>query len=157
MCLTLGVWVIDVRCIYYIIILYLILLLLFIIHIIPYTILSSSSILLPFLSSSPLLFCSSLLFFSSSSPHSFYTCRHLHILIYIILLSPIPNLASVPLPFLIIPILILILHSQNTCRHLHILIYIPPQSDNLTPHVLSEWMVEVCRFEYLGIRFRVLV
>ena len=26
---------------------------------------------------------------------------------------------------------------------------IPPTI--LTPHVLSEWMVEVCRFEYLGI------
>ena len=25
----------------------------------------------------------------------------------------------------------------------------------LTPHVLSEWMVEVCRFEYLGIVFEV--
>ena len=26
-------------------------------------------------------------------------------------------------------------------------------SNNLTPHVLSEWMVEVCRFEVCGVRF----
>jgi hypothetical protein len=44
-------------------------------------------------------------------PHSFYTCRYLHILIYIILWSS--------LPILLLP-------------------------KYLTPHVLSEWMVEVC-------------
>ena len=46
-------------------------------------------------------------------------------------------------------------HSQNTCRYLHILIYILPiilsSSDNLTPHKLTEWMVEVCRFEVCGV------
>ena len=35
-------------------------------------------------------------------------------------------------------------HSFYTCRVFHNLIYILPTSDNLTPHVLSEWMVEVC-------------
>ena len=42
-------------------------------------------------------------------------------------------------------------HSFYTCRYLHILIYIlqdifsliPSPINNLTPHVLSEWMVEV--------------
>ena len=43
------------------------------------------------------------------------------------------------------------------CRWLVILIYIPDSSsfNNSTPHVLSEWMVEVCRFEYLGILFEI--
>ena len=35
-------------------------------------------------------------------------------------------------------------HSKYTCRYLRNLIYIQSVSDNLTPHVLSEWMVEVC-------------
>ena len=35
-------------------------------------------------------------------------------------------------------------HSKYTCRHLLTFIYIPSVSDVLTPHVLSEWMVEVC-------------
>ena len=44
-------------------------------------------------------------------------------------------------------------HSFYTCRYLHILIYIPDSSkNNLTPHVLSEWMVEVCRFDKCGVR-----
>ena len=47
-------------------------------------------------------------------------------------------------------------HSKYTCRHLDILIYIPSVSDNLTPHVLSEWMVEVCRFYKCGILLDVL-
>ena len=34
-------------------------------------------------------------------------------------------------------------HSRNTCRHLDPLIYILSVFNNLTPHVLSEWMVEV--------------
>ena len=41
-------------------------------------------------------------------------------------------------------------HSINTCRWLVILIYIilwDSLDDKLTPHVLSEWMVEVCRFD----------
>ena len=40
-------------------------------------------------------------------------------------------------------------YSFYTCRYLHILTYTLPDSskNNLTPHVLSEWMVEVCRFE----------
>ena len=44
-------------------------------------------------------------------------------------------------------------HSKYTCRHLHTLIYIQSSSTILTPHVLSEWMVEVCRFEVCGVRF----
>ena len=45
-----------------------------------------------------------------------------------------------------------LIHSKYTCRYLDPLIYILflPRII-LTPHVLSEWMVEVCRFEYLGI------
>ena len=63
--------------------------------------------------------------FPSSPPHSFYTCRVFHLLIYIHLSSHLS-------------------HSFYTCRVLHTVIYI---LDNSTPHVLSEWMVEVCRFD----------
>jgi hypothetical protein len=46
-------------------------------------------------------------------------------------------------------------YSFYTCRYLHILIYILSLKNNLTPHVLSEWMVEVCRFEvyWVGLCF----
>jgi hypothetical protein len=131
--------VIDIRCyivynyyiIYYTIILYIILyssLLLFFSY--PFPIFlnhlpsfpPSSDLFLP----NPLILSSSLLF----PPQSFYTCRYLHILIYIILPSQ---------PF-------------YTCRYLDTHIYIqsflsqssiPIPINNSTPHVLSEWMVEV--------------
>ena len=72
--------------------------------------------------------------------------------------SPSPSSdLSPPLPNLLSSLLFLFLsfqsispslhpnlsHSFYTCRELHILIYIPSVSNNLTPHVLSEWMVEV--------------
>ena len=46
-------------------------------------------------------------------------------------------------------------HSKYTCRHLDILIYIQSISFTgiLTPHVLSEWMVEVCGAYLCGVRF----
>ena len=122
--------------------------------------------------SSPLLLYSSfpsypqpsLLFFprpSCPSQYSFYTCRYLDTHIYI--LSSFPS-QSPPHLFLSIPLFPIFNHSSSfsplllssqysfyTCRELHILIYIPsfPISfsspiNNLTPHVLSEWMVEVC-------------
>ena len=54
------------------------------------------------------------------SSHSFYTCRYLHILIYIILF--ILFFCSILLSSDLIPNLS---HSKYTCRYLHILIYIP--------------------------------
>jgi len=59
----------------------------------------------------------------SSLPHqySFYTCRYLHILIYI--LSPVPFYPNIP-------------HSFYTCRYLHILIYILPNLPSSSPNLL---------------------
>ena len=138
--------VIDIRCciitiIIHILLLYYIILLLYLIllHYYTYTIIlylilySSSSSSLLF---SPFPLYSSLtLFFPSLTipfPYSFYTCRYLHTVIYILFQSiffPIIFFSSQ--------------YSFYTCRYLHILIYILSVSNNLTPHVLSEWMVEV--------------
>ena len=126
-----------IHIIYYIILLYIIHILLYILYyytIISYTILFFSSDLFsssfpsfPLLpSSSVLLFCSSRLSSNHRILISFYTCRYLHILIYILLFYSSS-------------------HSKYTCRYLHILIYIL-SSKNLTPHVLSEGNVEWCRF-----------
>ena len=97
--------VFDVWCYYYI--------LYIIIHILLYLILYSSLQIYSSLSSIP-IFCSPLSFFPlspqsflSHQPHSFYTCRYLHNLIYIL-----------------------------SFRYLI--------QEYLTPHKLTEWMVEVC-------------
>ena len=79
------------------------------------------------------------------------------LVLYLILYS---SYSSILLPILLLfhPSLIPILssssiflishpHSFYTCRSFLMFIYVPSVSDNLTPHVLSEWMVEVCRFE----------
>ena len=119
-----------------------------------------SSILLP--SSSPPLLSPSQYpsppISSSTSSLSFYTCRVLHILIYIIqFYSPLPklllfsSLLLFPSSFLILFsslffLLLYLLSSQYsfyTCRYLHMVIYVLSVSNNSTPHVLSEWMVEV--------------
>ena len=78
----------------------------------------------------PLPFSSSLLFFSLQS---FYS-------------HPYPNISSIPSQY-----------SFYTCRYLHILIYIPDSSSNLTPHVLSEWMVEVCGGELCVVGFELVL
>ena len=118
--------------------------------------------------SPPLLFFRSLLIFLPSSQYSFYTCRSLLTVIYI------PD-NSDPACFIGVDgylcfswcyyyyILYLILYSSllPILLSLPFLCSNPPPSPlpifhkNLTPHVLSEWMVEVCRFEYLGILFGV--
>ena len=128
----------DVRCI---------LLLYYILYIILLYIISYTILFLPF--HSPLIYLLSLpplpplLLFSS--PLS----------LPIIPLPPIPSpflsQSSFPIP-IFQPAHSQASHSKYTCRHLDILIYIIIQ-EYLTPHVLSEWMVEVCRFEYLGILF----
>ena len=41
---------------------------------------------------------------------------------------------------------------SSSCRYLLTLIYIPDSSNNSTPHVLSEWMVEVCAGDLWGVR-----
>ena len=108
------VLVFDIRC-YYILLLYIILYIHY--YIIYYTILYYTLIIylyyyilyiyytLPFLYLL-FLFPSSDLFLSlpllSSSSHSFYTCRYLHILIYILplLISSLPNIpSSIPILF----------------------------------------------------------
>ena len=100
--LTLGVYyILYIILLYYYILYIYIYYIIILLYTIPYTILFSS-----FLLSLPNLSFSSPLPIPSHS-HSKYTCRYLHILIYI---------------HHIFPIII------------------------LTPHVLSEWMVEVCRF-----------
>ena len=129
----------SVLCYYTII--YYIIHILYIILYISYTILFFCSVLLFFCSphvlpppSSPLSFL--LLFSYHSHPHSFYTCRYLHILIYTILLFPLP---ISPLPYLPISPFIpsfpfLFISSQYsfyTCRYLHILIYILSQYSRL--------------------------
>ena len=95
--------------------------------------------------------------------HSSYSSDLLSFLFFLLLflpqiLSPPPFLSS-PIPPLLIFLTIqsfspsssspnILFPSQPfyTCRVFHILIYIPSSSRLLTPHVLSEWMVEVCRF-----------
>jgi hypothetical protein len=114
-----------------------------------------------------------------SFPHSFYTCRYLHILIYILSVYLNYPIISFPLFRSFLPIqsssiflptqpdtlqIFSSSHSFYTCRYLHTVIYIlsifrsylffpiyllfyyllfPIFKNNLTPHVLSEWMVEV--------------
>ena len=148
-----------------------------IIHILYYTLLLFSSILsfpfssFPILSSSsiPIFFLFHLLFYSFPS-HSqpFYTCRYLHLLIYIpfflfssdlspsvplpLLFFPFPiigSISSYPLPNIpfpySIPIFILYL-SVVPYTYLCSPIFPPifhQLPKYLTPHVLSEWMVEV--------------
>ena len=79
-----------------------------------------------------------ILFFCPSSSHS----------------SDLPSVLSssslLSSPPILLPSSLLLIYSSHsfyTCRYLHILIYIPDSSTILTPHVLSEWMVEVCRFD----------
>jgi hypothetical protein len=87
---------------------------------------------------------------------------HIIILLYIILYSSLLlfYLPSLLIPLLFFPTILLpslpqysspifptlpasTPHSFYTCRYLHILIYIISLKNILTPHVLSEWMVEV--------------
>ena len=111
------------------------------------------SSIIPFLpySSIPsftILFISIFLSFPSSySSHLPFLLSFPVYLSSVLLIPILLNLSSVPLPFSssIFPIFHQP-HSKYTCRYLHILIYIPDSSPKLTPHVLSEWMVEVCRF-----------
>jgi hypothetical protein len=105
-------------------------------HLLPFLI-SSSPPILP-LPSLPLLFCSlPSLSIILPSQYSKYTCRYLHILIYIIRYS---KTIFCSLPSLLFP----------TILYLSVLTYTYLYSPNLhtstilTPHVLSEWMVEVC-------------
>jgi hypothetical protein len=137
-----GVCVIIYYILYYTIhiILYIIHILLLYTIIIYYTLLFFYSLLLFLFCSSPILpFPSSflissillshliylLLFFPISSPnHSRNTCRYLHILIYIL---------SFQYPHLI--------HSILVGTYIYLFIFFPIKY--LTPHVLSEWMVEV--------------
>jgi hypothetical protein len=76
----------------------------------------------------------------------YYTYTILLLLLYILytILISSSHLSSIPLSHLSHSSS----HSFYTCRYLHILIYILstsiPSSNNSTPHVLSEWMVEVC-------------
>ena len=108
----------------------------YIVYCILYYTLLLFPIFLPFSSSFP--FSSIPLLLSSQSitflfPILYYTLPLLYLLPFSSSpLSSIPNPS--PLPHLI---------SFYTCRYLHILIYILSLKDNLTPHVLSEWMVEV--------------
>ena len=169
--LTLGVIYYYTIIIYYIILYYYILYIIILLyHILSYTILFSSSIFhslpsllfYPFLSSpppfSPILSCSSFL------KYSFYTCRHLHTVIYILFSSS--DLSSFIFYLLLfsspLPSILPLLFSPSSHSHrisinlqssliprilvgtsIHLFIFNQYLIDNLTPHVLSEWMVEV--------------
>ena len=86
----------------------------------------------PSLSNIPLFSSFTILPFPSSSLPSLF------------LSSPPPS----NLPF---PPVLFHSHSKYTCRHFHFSILSLHSrtilQNNLTPHVLSEWMVEVCRFD----------
>ena len=154
-CLTYGVILYITIIIYYYYILYIIhtyILYIIILYIISYTILFSSSVLSSVLPSVPSLFCSSpppsssllnpqshdLSSFSSSSSFpsltlpliSFYTCRHLDILIYI--QSFIPLFSS---SFILSSSIFLISHPHSfyTCRYLLTVIYILPSQSKTDP------------------------
>ena len=138
--MTLGVYyILYIHILYYILYYTIILLLLYIIYctyilllyILSYTILFAS---LPLFLSSHIFFRS---IFSSSLPLLFH------------LPSPIPISSIIPFPIFYTSLPDP--KAVDTCRHLDILIYVPSVSDNLTPHVLSEWMVEVCAGERLAI------
>ena len=137
-CLTLGV-ILYIILLYYIIILHIHILLLYIIY---YCILSYT--LLPFLSQSIFPFLSSshhsfpLLFYSSSSSNiplpilpSIFHSSYLLFLSYPLLSLPSPH-SHPPLPRILVGTYLCLFILQS---HLQ---------DILTPHVLSEWMVEVC-------------
>ena len=62
------------------------------------------------------------------------------------------SLFSFPLPSTSLLLHLPFSHSKYTCRVLPNLIYILSLSKYLTPHVLSEWMVEVCRFDEYRVR-----
>ena len=110
------------------------------------------------------------------SINSFYTCRYLHILIYIPDSSPtIDPARSIPIPNILLlfylpphPNLLFPPHPNNliylqfsssptphfilylsvlTSTYLYSINIQSQYSKYLTPHVLSEWMVEVCWFE----------
>ena len=110
----------------------------------------------------PLLF-SYLLYFSlpifqpSSStipPHSQNTCRHLDTLTYIPSISHSVSVGNTHLSLIIHLSLISIylIHSIRVGIWISLFIFQTPLP-NSTPHVLSEWMVEVCRFEQYVVRF----
>ena len=99
----------------------------------------------------------------------YYTIIHillLYILLYILLYSPFPSLLFFQYSSSIFPSFNPFLSSSSPFSHsfkVYVSVFIvgylyllPPNHllslpDNLTPHVLSEWMVEVCRFEVCGV------
>jgi hypothetical protein len=107
-----------------------------------------------------LLFQSHLSSFTLYLPHfsSFHTCRCLLLDTYILyssifcsllFLSTFPQSSTPNIPFLLyLPIFILYV-SVFTYSHLYSRLIFP----KLTPHVLSEWMVEVCGRYLCGIHF----
>ena len=128
-------------------------------YILPYTILFCSSVytLLLFCSISsslpPLLFIffSSYLLFLSSFLSSiipsqpFYTCRYFHLLIYIPSSFPFQSrYLSILKGITHLSISFILYLSGVTYTYLYSSDLSNLSSSNLTPHVLSEWMVEVC-------------
>ena len=110
-------------------------------YILSYTILSSSSILFYSSPSLPLLISS--FPSSSSSAPSFYK-RNTSI-------SNNPSLRN-PSIFNIHLSHFILYVSALTYAYLYSRLIFPIFKNNLTPHVLSEWMVEVCRFDKCGVR-----
>ena len=63
-----------------------------------------------------------------------------------LLFSPSPIIYLSPLPFLLIPRILV-------GTYIYLFIFIPSQSNNLTPHKLSEVNVEWCSFNVCGVHF----
>jgi hypothetical protein len=131
--MVLGVYYITIIIISYILYITIIILLLYIYIILYYTLPSPILFFLP-LSSSLLFFLPNIPLTSSHSSHLIpIFILYLSVLTYTYLYSSSDTPLSSPSQY-----------SFYTCRYLHILIYIPDSSSKyLTPHVLSEWMVEV--------------
>ena len=134
MCLTLGVILYIILLILYII---LFLLYLILYYTLPLLLFCSSSLLLPILLFLSLYYTLLFLLFFSSFPSLFFRS----------LLLFYPFLVSLSLPLLSFKVYVSglpspYLYSPNIASH-----------PNLTPHKLTEWMVEVCRFYKYGVRF----
>ena len=134
-------------------ILYIIHIILYIYLFIFYSSLSSSSLFLslpfPLSTSLPFLFPPQYSSFHSSPQPSTSQSSDLY--------SPSPPFPSIPillfLPNPPFPPSFKVYVSGLTYGYLYSLQIFPISNPNLTPHVLSEWMVEVCRFEVYRVGF----
>ena len=95
----------------------------------------------------------------------YYSIIILYIIYYILYSSPsFSSLPPFPSPIFYLSLLLFfsssfppppyLIQSIRVGIWIHLFIFNQYLINNLTPHVLSEWMVEVCRFEVWGVLFR---